>query len=282
MKIIDAHVHIYPPEFERDRDKIAESEPWFAELTSSKVHKWGTAEELIAEMDKNGIDSAFATSFAFCDIGLCRTANDYVLDAAKRWPGRIHPLAVVPLRRGMEEEIARCADAGAAGIGELFPDGQEFDITSESETWRLVQACRERDLFIMFHTAEQTGHDYAGKGSTGAREAAAFCLNHPELKTIFAHFGGGLWASEPMPEMELTLKDAYYDTAAWPWLYSACVLDAACAAGAEDKILFGSDWPILSFQRYEKLFAETKLSKEQKEKILFKNAEKFLRSCSKI
>jgi predicted TIM-barrel fold metal-dependent hydrolase len=281
MKIIDAHVHIYPPEFQSDRDRIAESEPWFAELTSSKVHKWGTAEELIAGMDEFGIDSAFVTSFAFNDIGLCRAANDYVLDAAKRWPERIHPLAVVPLCRGMIEEIARCADAGAVGIGELFPDGQGFDITNESETRPLVQACRERDLFIMFHTAEQIGHRYAGKGSTGAREAAAFCVSHPEIKTVFAHFGGGLWAFEPMPEMELTLKDAYYDTAAWPWLYGAHVLDAACAAGAEDKILFGSDWPILSFPRYEKLFAGTGLSEEQKEKILFKNAEKLLNSCKK-
>ncbi|MDO5563284.1 MAG: amidohydrolase family protein [Synergistaceae bacterium] len=277
MKVIDAHVHIYPPEFDSDRDKIAADEPWFAALTSSKCHKWGTAEELIASMDANGVERAFATSFAFRDQGLCRAANDYVLDAAKKFPGRILPLAVVsPMRRGAAEEIARCADAGAVGVGELFPNGQNLDITDAAQTWRLVAACDERGLFILFHTAEQAGHQYAGKGSVGAREAAKFCVNHPEARVVFAHFGGGLWAFESMPDMKLYLSNAYYDTAAMPWLYSSDVLRAVFANGAGGKLLFGSDWPILDFPRYEKLIDAAGLTEAQKTALLCGNADKLL------
>ncbi len=278
MKIIDAHVHIYPPEVERDREKIAAREPWFDLLSHSKVQKWGTAEELIDTMDKNSIESAFVTSFAFRDQGLCRMVNDYVLDSAHRYPGRISPLVVVsPSHAGAEEEIARCADAGAIGVGELFPDGQNFDISDIRQTWRLAGTCCEHGLFIMFHSAEQAGHKYPGKGSTGADKAAAFCINHPEVKVIFAHFGGGLWAFEAMPEMKLALSNVYYDTAALPWLYGCEVIDAIFAIGAGHKLLFGSDWPILEFPRYQKLFAKTKLNEEQRTALLYENAKKLYR-----
>lgn len=278
MKITDGHVHIYPPEFERDRNRIAEREPWFALLTASRVHRWGTAEDLISAMDKAGIESSFAAGFAFLDQGLCRASNDYLLDAAGRYPGRILPLAAVsPLARGAEREIERCASAGAVGVGELFPDGQDFDISDARETYRLVGTAGDCGLFIMFHTAEQVGHDYAGKGHTGAKEAASFCMNHPEAYVVFAHFGGGLWAYETMPEMKLALSRAMYDTAAWPWLYGPSVTDAIFASGAGDKIIFGSDWPILDFHRYGKLLSATSLDAEERERLLFKNAEEFLR-----
>ena len=272
-KIIDAHVHIYPSEFEEDWDLIAKREPWFDRLTKSKVHKWGTAEDLIESMDKNNIAASFVTGFAFKDQGLCRISNDYILSAAKRFPDRIKALSVVsPNEPGASDEIARCAAEGAIGIGEIFPDGQSFDITDSRETWRLVNSCREHDLFLMIHTAEQAGHDYEGKGKVGANEAAKFCCNHPGIKVIFAHFGGGLWAYEGMPEMKLILSNTYYDTAAMPWLYSEKVLDSIFALGIGHKILFGSDWPILDFPRYEQLLNLTKLKDEEKLMLLYKNA----------
>ena len=172
-------------------------------MANSKVHRWGTAESLINHMDRHGIRSSFVTGFAFRDQGLCRSMNDYVLDSASKYSGRIIPLAVVsPCAKGAAEEILRCAERGAAGLGELFPDGQELDISDAGQTWRMVGACLEAGMFIMFHTAEQVGHQYAGKGRTGPAEAAAFCINHPQARVVFAHFGGGLWAYESMPEMK--------------------------------------------------------------------------------
>lgn len=277
MNIIDAHVHVYPEFLKKDRDKIAAREPWFDLLTSSKVQKWGTAEELVAAMDEAGIASSCATTFAFRDQGLCREMNDYVLDAARRFPGRIIPLAVVsPARAGAAEEAERAFGLGAAGLGELFPDGQAFSLSEERQLADVCGVCLERGKFIMFHTAEQAGHHYAGKGGYGAREAASFCRSFPLVSVVFAHFGGGLWAFEAMPEMRLMLRNARYDTAAWPWLYDEKILDALFAIGAGDKIMFGSDWPILNFQRYAALLASTGLSDERKRDFLSGSAAKFL------
>ncbi len=224
-------------------------------------------------MDMHGIRASFATGFAFRDQGLCRIMNDYVLDSAKKYSGRIIPLAVVsPCAKGAEKEILRCAGLGATGLGELFPDGQEFDISDSQQTWRIVGASEESGMFIMFHTAEQIGHQYVGKGKTGAAEAAAFCMNHPRTKVVFAHFGGGLWAYESMPEMKLALSNAYYDTAAWPWLYDHRVIEGIFASGAGNKILFGTDWPILEYPKFDKIIAQTSLTEEQRSRLLYKNA----------
>ena len=248
-------------------------------MINSRVHKWGTAESLISHMDLHGIKSSLVTGFAFQDQGLCRLMNDYVLDSARRYRGRIIPLAVVsPCAKGATEEIVRCAQLGAVGLGELFPDGQNLDISDLGQTWRMVGTCMETGMFILFHTAEQVGHQYTGKGNTGPEDAAAFCINHPQIKVVFAHFGGGLWAYESMPEMKLALSNAYYDTAAWPWLYSHKVIEGIFAAGAGSKILFGSDWPILEYGRYERLLSQTFLSQEQREILLFGNTRDLLSS----
>jgi len=257
---IDAHVHVFPPEIEKNCKKIAETEPHFGAICSGKVHKWGTAGDVVARMDIDGLDQAWVTGFAFRDPGLCRLCNDYVMDTVGSHQGRILGLAVVnPMSRGFEEEIGRCHDAGFIGVGELFPCGQVFDITDPRQTWRLVAACHERGMFLMLHVAEQVGHDYPGKGDVGPNEAAAFCANHPEVQAVFAHMGGGLWTYETMPGMKVVLQNAWYDTAAAPYLYSPDVFRAAVAAGAGGKLLYGSDFPLLGAERYEKMFASSGL-----------------------
>ncbi|MDO9508343.1 MAG: amidohydrolase family protein [Thermovirgaceae bacterium] len=270
---IDTHVHVHPPEIQADWEKIAVYEPHFASLCSGRVHRWGTAEDVLARMKEDSIDVSWIAGFAFRDPGLCRLCNDYVINAVDGSGGRLKGLAVVnPLSRGFEEEILRCREAGFIGVGELFPDGQVFDITDMRQTWRLAAQCHENGMFLLLHTAEPVGSKYPGKGGSGPKEASKFCSNHPEVKVVFAHMGGGLWSYETMPEMKIVLRNAWYDTAAMPFLYGSEVLNAAVAAGAGDKILYGSDFPILDARRYEELFNAAALSKGQKRSIMGANA----------
>ncbi|MDO9508863.1 MAG: amidohydrolase family protein [Thermovirgaceae bacterium] len=257
---IDAHVHVYPPEIQADWETIAEKEPHFGSLCSGRAHKWATAEDVVEQMKADGVDVSWIAGFAFRDPGLCRVCNGYVIDAVKRSNGKLKGLAVVnPLSRGFEEEISRCREAGLIGVGELFPDGQVFDITDTRQTWRLVAQCHEKGMFLLLHVAEPVGHRYPGKGETGPKEAAEFCSNHPEVQVIFAHMGGGLWSYETMPEMRVALQNAWYDTAAAPYLYEPDVFASASAAGAGNKILYGSDFPLLGAERYEKMFSQSGL-----------------------
>jgi Amidohydrolase. len=116
--------------------------------------------------------------------------NDYVLDSARRYRGRIIPLAVVsPCAKGATEEIVRCAQLGAVGLGELFPDGQHLDISDPGRHGAWSGHAWKPDVYT-FHTAEQVGHQYTAR-VTRAEDASAFCMNHPQIKVVFAHFGGG-------------------------------------------------------------------------------------------
>ncbi|GHS93161.1 hypothetical protein AGMMS50276_02810 [Synergistales bacterium] len=260
---IDFHIHLYPPDVIRDRSKIGENEPYFAALTTNKVHKWATLEDLLPRMERDKVERAVVGAFAFRDLGLCRLCNDYIIECVKRHPDKLNGIcAVPPLARGFDAEIIRCAEAGLIGVGELFPEGQGIDITDISQTWRLAGALGDTGMFVLMHTAEPVGHNYVGKGNVGPKEAAAFCVNHPEARVIFAHLGGGLWLYELMPEMKLYLSNAMYDLAALPWLYSADVLKMIEAGGLADKFLFGTDYPILDSTRYDKMLRSCGLRKE--------------------
>ncbi len=258
MVIIDTHVHVYPPEIERHWEKIAEREPYFASLVQSRAHRWGTLENLLKAMEEDQVDQSWICGFGFTDMGLCREVNDYVLEAAEQNPEKILPLAVVPpLHPDVEREVSRCAEKGAIGVGEIFPGGQRWDIDDMRQTWRLAGLCHEASLALLIHTAEPLGHDYPGKGSTGPREAAAFCTHHPEVSVIFAHWGGGLWMYETMPEIRRYLRNAWYDVAASPFLYEKEIFRILSGSPhVMSRTLYGSDYPLLRFPRYRSLLEE--------------------------
>jgi predicted TIM-barrel fold metal-dependent hydrolase len=68
----------------------------------------------------------------------------------------------------------------------------------------------------------------------------------------------------------------YYDTAAAPFLYDSRVYRAAKALGLCEKILFGSDFPLLPPSRYLSALEESGLCPEEKQLILGGNASKLL------
>jgi predicted TIM-barrel fold metal-dependent hydrolase len=277
LKQFDFHIHLYPPEVIRDAEKIAEREPYFAALSRGGVHKWATLEDLLPRMERDGVERALVGGFAFRDLGLCKVCNDYVIECVGKHPDKLEGLcAVPPLARGFDAEVLRCAEAGMVGVGEGFPEGQGIDIADISQTWRLAGVLHEARLFVLWHTAEPVGHAYIGKGNVGPREAASFCVNHPEVTSVFAHLGGGLWLYELMPEMRLYLSNAFYDLAALPWLYEPRVLKTIEAAGLADKFLMGTDYPILDSTRYERFFLESDIEEETAKKILRTNAARLL------
>lgn len=279
MKTVDFHIHVYPPEVIRDAESLSLREPYFNALTHNRVHRWATLEDLLDRMERDDVERAVVGGFAFRDLGLCKLCNDYIIEGVRKHPDRLSGLCLVPpLARGASEEILRCADAGLVGVGELFPEGQNIDISDREQTWRLAGVLHEAGLFVLWHTAEPVGHGYVGKGNVGPREAAAFCRHHPEVQTVFAHLGGGLWLYELMPEMRLYLANARYDLAALPWLYEPAVLRTIVEAGVAHKFLMGTDFPILDSSRYERMFAASGIGEEAAERIARLNALDFLSS----
>ena len=73
---------------------------------------------------------------------------------------------------------------------------------------------------------------------------------YPGLKHGVRPHGRRTFLYEAMPEVRQTLADAYYDTSAVPYLYDPGIYRAAEATAGAHKLLFGSDYPLLSPARY--------------------------------
>ena len=275
MNKIDFHVHITPPEIVKNREKIALKEPYFDLLTKSPNNKFASAEDAAVMLDESGFDRAVIFGFAFNDLGLCRMVNDYVIDSVRNFPGKfIGFISISPQAAGMEKEIERCHNAGLRGIGEIFPEGQNFRIDEEHETRALIDVCTELNLPLIVHANEPVGHEYAGKTSVGLRQMERFIENSRGLRIVLAHWGGGLLFYESMPELREKFSNVWYDTAAAPFLYDDGIYRAVHAMGLCEKMIFGSDFPLLPPFRYLKSLEI--FSPAEKDIILGGNAEKIL------
>jgi len=272
---IDFHVHVTPPEIIKNWERFAEKEPYFALLSRSPHNKFACAEDVIAMLGESGFDRAVVFGFAFRDPGLCRLVNDYVIDSIKRFPAElIGFISVAPHTAELEKEIDRCQAAGLTGIGEIFPEGQGFIIDNEKETRALAGICTERQLPVIIHTNETVGHYYAGKTAVSLEQIERFVEQNQELTMVLAHWGGGLMFYETMPKLRKKFRNVYYDTSATPFLYDAGIYRTALALGLCDKVLFGTDFPLLPPSRY--MPSLDVLPQPERDIILGGNAEQVL------
>jgi uncharacterized protein len=270
---VDAHVHIFPPEMIRGRESYLSRDRRFAALYADPRARMASAEEVVAEMDRTGIAMSVVFGFPFRDQGLCLAVNDYVLEAVAAWPERLAGLACVsPTEAGAGAELGRCLDAGMRGSGELAPGDSLEDIEGLKEVAGLL---RERGLPLLLHSNEPVGHAYPGKSGFGPAACVATAAAYPGLKIVFAHMGGGAFVYEAMPGLRETLADAYYDTAALPYLYDAGIYRAVEATAGAQKLLFGSDYALLSPARYRPGLSE--LSRAARAAICCDNARKVFR-----
>jgi hypothetical protein len=225
-------------------------------------------------LSKEGISKAIVVGFPFQDPGLLALSNDYLLELAKG-DYRIVPFVMSDLRdekRGVEE-LERCIEKGARGLGEVAFYGEGFFVEQREGLDRLVAPLEEADLILMVHVNEQVGHGYGGKARIDFAELAAFVEAHPRLKIILAHLGGGLCFYEFMPELKRAFANVRYDIAATPFLYDKEVY-RYLGSFLSEKVLFGSDYPLLPASRYLQDLMD--LTEEVRAKILYGNAEAML------
>jgi predicted TIM-barrel fold metal-dependent hydrolase len=241
--VVDAHTHIFPPEVALEREPFIRRDAWFAALYGTPTAKIATAEDLITSMDRSGVAISVVLTFGWRDAGLGRLHNAYMLDAARRYPGRLMPFAHV----GPDADDPDLA--GFAGIGEWMPEGQGFTLDEHSRLAGQLRAAQERNLPVLTHVSEPVGHDYPGKSCVAPEQLWRLARAFPANRFIAAHWGGGLLFYELMPEVRADLQNVWYDTAAGRLLYTPAIYAAAGQIVRPEKILWGSDFPLMPQQR---------------------------------
>ncbi len=276
--IIDFHTHVFPPQIKKNRSKYIDSDPCFAILYSEKDAKLTTADELIASMDKEGIDISVIVNIGWTTHELCVETNDYILESIARYPQRLVGFCAVQPQscEAAIAEIERCAKGGIRGVGEMRPDMQLLNLRDEEVMKPFIEVVRKHKLILLTHASEPVGHNYPGKGDITPDILYPFITSFPDLTIVCAHWGGGLPFYALMPEVKLAMSNVFFDTAASPFLYSPQVYTQVIQLVGGDKILFGSDYPLLAQSRLLKEIRALDLPEETKNLILSGNAQRLL------
>ena len=276
--VIDFHTHIVPPKVKQNRADYARKCSSFASIYSDPKAKLATAEELIAAMDKDGIDNSVVLNYGWSTQALCQEVNEYILESVARYPKRLVGFcSVVPSEDDSAlREVERCIKAGARGIGELRLDTHLKRKNAIETIKPIVDIIVKNNVILLTHASEPVGHQYKGKGEATPDLLYALITAFPDLQLVCAHWGGGLPFYALMPEVKAALKNVFFDTAASLYLYTPEIYGQVAQLVGADKILFGSDYPLIPQRRFLKEIDALDLSAAVKKKILSGNAKKLL------
>jgi len=274
--IIDSHTHIFPDEVRKDREAFCKKDEGFSFIYKSSKAKMVGVEDLIVSMDESRIDRSVICGFPWNQPDLCSLHNQYLLESASQYPSRLIVFVTLLFSNPdwSGKELNRAIERGARGVGEIAFYRDEMTSQDVHFMRPILTQMEEQEIPLLLHTNETLGHSYPGKGRTPLDRFYELILSFPNLSIILGHWGGGLPFYELMPEVAKSMVNVYYDTAASPFLYSKKIYAIAREMVGVEKILFGTDFPLISPRRYFKELEESGLSKQDQEKILGLNFSK--------
>lgn len=258
MPIIDAHVHLYPPEVEADPAGWAEArgERHWAVLCTRRrrdgrpVQTMPTVGELLATMDAAGIDRAVLLGWYWENPETCVWQNRFYAECIRAHPDRLAAFATLHPGAGREAtlaEIRRAHDEGLRGLGELSPHSQGIAVDDPVFHAALALA-GELGLPVNLHVTDPDSRPFPGKIETPADDFIALARRHPRTRFILAHWGGML----PLHDSRfLACDNIAYDTAASPLMYDAGVWPRLLSQLGPERVLFGSDFPLNLYPRLD-------------------------------
>jgi predicted TIM-barrel fold metal-dependent hydrolase len=275
--ILDAHTHLFPEEICRQREDFFADEPAFRLLYADSKSRLVGPEEMVKALADEGVDAAVVSGFPWRSERLWRRQHEVILEAMRRWPQQIIGFCTVdPLESGAVQEAERCLTSGFRGVGEVawYADDPGEDLGFLAP---LAELCQHYRVPFMLHTNDPVGRDYPGKAAVSLAGLYRLIRQFPYVIWILAHWGGGL------PFYGLLKKDApevfanvYFDTAASPYLYRPEIYRLVAEMVGPEKILFGSDYPLLPPSRYLKEMEAAGLPEKWREMILGKNLAQIL------
>jgi uncharacterized protein len=277
--IIDSHTHAFPNAVRQSRQRYFQDEPAFELLYASPKSMLAGASDTIAMMDAQEVDKSIIFGFPWRTADTFKRNNDYILEAVARYPDRLIGFCCLdPMHRDAPAEVERCLGAGLSGVGELAFYESDIHAGCLESLDPIMALAKSFDCPVMLHTNEPVGHHYPGKSPNTLAQIAALVQRFSENRIILAHWGGGLFFYALLKkQMREVLAKVWFDTAASPYLYHPDIYRLALEIAGPDKILLGSDFPLLKPQRYFKEMEQAGLTAAQRQAVCGDNAARVLR-----
>lgn len=278
-RLIDTHVHQPTAEFLVDAG---------GEMMADAANKFGTEietwdyDEMYDEYQESGIGHTVLLGWdAETNTGNPPVPNDYVAEVRDEYPDFFVGFGSVdPHKDDCVQEAIRCVeDLDLSGFKfQQIAQGFDPSAPEHRHLWNTIEIL---DVPIVFHGGNST----LGACSAGGRglkikygnpmlidEIAA---EHPDLDILIAH-PAFPWEKEQLAICQQK-GNVYMDLSGWiPKYIDEQVLHYAGTI-LEDKVMFGTDYPMIDPETWLSSFAaDTEFDEETQRKILFENAEAFL------
>jgi predicted TIM-barrel fold metal-dependent hydrolase len=280
-KVIDIRIKV-PVRDNQDSPRI-ETPPEYARY--DEVYRNGgasnhTLEDLLAEKRENGIGGSILQ--AEHEFGTPAQWNDRVAELMAAHPdefvcgwGLVNPTH----NMGAVREIERCYhELGLRGV--IFEPGFLDISPTDARCYPVYAKCIELGIPVGLHS----GVNFSSHGPLIHERPVLIdqvACHFPELIMV-AHHGGWPWPHE-MAAVAWKHPNVYLEFGAIAPMY----MGAAAGGGWGDmvhlmdtvlreKILFGTDWPMLHYDRALREISELGLRQESLDAYLFGNAEKLL------
>ncbi|MCX8122577.1 MAG: amidohydrolase family protein [Spirochaetes bacterium] len=264
--IIDAHTHIFNDEMVHNKEKYCDDRQ-FSLLYYGKA-KIANAEMLLESMNNNAVDASVTLGFTWQKKEYAIEHNEYLVKMQQKYKGKVYAFGAIALESDIYEQITLIKEMGLYGIGEVAFYVSGFNEEEELLCGQILAIAEKVKLPVCLHVNEPVGHFYAGKYYTDMRKLFALLAQYSKIPIICSHWGGGLLFYELMPEVKQSLRHVYYDTAATPFLYHPDIYSISIQVCGKEKIIFGSDYPLLGYSRYAQHFENLGNSADH---ILYKN-----------
>jgi len=279
LRGIDVHVHVSIDDSGRRASPSELTEAMAAYFHSTERPR--TVDETAEYYRERRLGAVVFTIDATTNLGHAPNSIDELIAGALRNDDVLVPFGSVdPLQGGAAvDEARRQAELGVRGF-KFHPTVQGFD-PSDVAYAPLFGAIEELGLPVIVHTG-QTGAGAKLPGGYGFRLALSnpmlldeVAARHPQLQVIMAH------PSVPWQEEQLAIAthkgNAWIDLSGWSPKYFSPSLVRAARTYLSDKVLFGSDFPALTPDRWLDDFARLELPDDVVRGVLLDNAVRLLR-----
>ncbi len=239
--IIDAHNHVGGP----DKGDGAKQVP----------------EEIIANMDKAGIDKAVIFPFNEINPGVSFSlANDYIAEAVKKYPDRLIGFARLDPNYGEKAlaELERAINRLELKGVKLHPSSQKFSLDNPYVP-QILKKATELNVPVVFDS---------GKPVSQPSAFGKLAELVPEAKIIMAHMRG-----ENYIQATKKHENLFLGTTA---MFNINKIQEALENLGAEKLIAGSDSPYIKMEKEIKKFDSLPIKKEEKRLILGGNIKKIL------
>jgi uncharacterized protein len=274
---IDIHVHT-----ERSRSG---HDPMPAELREAAARYFGneftgdalpTIDDVAAYYRERGLAAVVFTVDWELESGRAPIANEEIADGARENSDVLIPFASVdPARVDAAERARRLIEEHGVRGFKFHPNLQQF-FPNDRAAYPLYEVIAEAGLPALFHSGHSgIGTGLPGGGGLRLKYSNPLCLDDvavdlPELKIVLAH-PSFPWQDEAI-SVCLHKANVWIDLSGWSPKYFPPQLVQYANTQLRRKVLFGSDFPLITPDRWLSDFAEAPFRDEVRPLILKDNA----------